>query len=405
MIQFCPERFESDLFRLLGPDGPDEIQNLLNPHRNSPYPLCKQDHLSRFPAEFRWIGKKGGWIDASQLKAAVAEHFPVMKSRRNLAFIFIVNPVLDRVARARYADEWKSVAELGFLDRIIGEQPAAQSANASTGRIAAAHLQKAIETNGTAILMDLGCGELGTTVPILNNLPADDRHKFTFILVDVMEAALQRSSKRLIEDCNVNPQNIITVRMFLQDINQMLVLEQFAGRVDASVSGACIHQNPNFWPIFQAVYRFLAPGGMFRYWDWLHPLWKGPVVSAGWNLRKSEIQAAREMARIWVGLHGYGLTVQEKQQGLKLSSFQQKLEADFDDDVQRAGFSFEKWVDTNLAGIKPPNGKCPYRWAEGHRPPEIPEHYLREIFGAGNVAHDRFPGTEILHGFVAMKPA
>ncbi len=416
-----------NLDRLLGLHGPDSVQDVINPFRNRFYPLSNVGPSCRFSTWDWWSNTSTsmcrlGWMSREDLwralldagvsltpdapkKPHVSASFeqsatnPVARTKE----MALVDEALLRRALSSYRKEWEGVAALRGLDTIISQQPAAVVANEVTGQMTAPHLEAVLSQNGRAVLMDLGPGTLGTTASVLSLIETKLLSGLTVVLADVMDEALVQSRARLQNEFHIPADHIVCVETFLQGMEQNEALGRFTGEVDVVVSGACIHQNPDFPPIFRFVHSLLRTGGLFRYWDWLHCLWEAPVVKRGVHLRTNrDLLAAVEMAQIWVGLWGYGVTPGQRAAGERLSDLQIEVASRFWETVAN-GFNFLRWVETNLVGIEPLNGKSPYCCAEAHQDPRRVYDMLKMAFNIGNVKRDFFSTSDTLCGFLCTK--
>ncbi len=403
------------------------IERIINPFGCFPqpsYPLDHVGHFSRFPKAYRWVmpakdlasispdyaslSGNVGWIDAAQLKAATAIYHGGSFNRMPIEeFKAMADIALDEIANQCYMAEWKSAAELGFIDRIIAEQPAARVANREFLTRITPYMIDRLKS-GSFVLMDLGVGNGGSSVAIVDSIPQEMRRDITLLAVDVMPDAVN-ASRALFEQKGVG--NVVPVVTLAAKMHESDVLAGYMGKVDGFVSGACIHQNTDFDSIFGTIKGLMSPGGTVWIWDWIHTAWIHPYLKTGYNIPDQNppgisgrgIDGVREMLKVWVGLHGWGVTEQEKSEGQTLGLYQRKLLDDFNFSVTRNGFIFNSWLDANLCGKTPPNGRSPYFSAEAHCDPFIYRNLLGTHFG--NYAVEQIKGTPLLFGFHSVKRA
>ena len=421
---------ENRLFELWMDEKLRDVQSVVNPSAGARYtdptelPSRRVDTLFRHMKEFRWKGSAAGrawispdyaelpgqvgWIDMDELEGVTARYVPELD---RVGFPYEVRGVFDvvgdRIAHVKYQDEWKSVKELGDIAVIINEQPAARVANETHCTKVTPHLIERLQRGG-AVLMDLGCGGGGSSYRVIEAVPSELRSRLTYLAVDVMQDGVDVCRERF------TPMGVkvVPVTTIAADMHDKPQIRAYKGKVDAFVSGACIHQNTNFDTVYSAVHELMAPRGQLRFWDWCHLAWSAPVLRAGYNLVETTeglpgrgVEGAREMCKVWVGLHGYGLSPQEKDRGEALGRYQKKLLADFERGIRGEGFDFTGWLQANLDGQEPTSKVTPYRRAEAHPDPEVYRHYLDRYFGRGATKIEPVPGTPLLFAFSVDKAA
>lgn len=414
---------ESDLFEVFMDPEAKPVAQLVHPYRDAPYPMSHIDTFARYPKGYRWVGPASdrswihpsyadlegmmGWIDLADLKNSVIQYVPAVARMGDDEFRAYADVALDRMAAVRYRDEWKSVAELGAIKTIIAEQPAARVANDSHTTKILPYIRERLGQGHDFVLMDLGIGEGGSSVRTIEALTPEERERVTLIAADIMPDAV-RISKERFKGLGVG--NVVPIGAMAQYMHESPELMLYQGEVDGFVSGACIHQNTRFDDVFGTVHNLMAPGGKLYFWDWLHMAWVHPVVIAGYNIPETTeglpgrgVEGVREMFKVWPGLHGWGPTPEEQEGGV--SEYQARLLREFDASVRTTGFNYHRWLQNNLAGHEPPNGRGPYRSAEAHCDPFIYKHYLEMFFGEGRVNVEQIEGTPLLFGFSVEKSA
>ncbi len=391
--------------------GFSRIQDILNPHRKKPYPMDHIGDFSRYPIEHRWKekdlrGNENGWIDAEKLKDAVQTIDPGVATIRDInGFKEIADRALNLRADSAYRGEWNDVQQLGDIDKIIGENPAAAEANKIIAdRILPTVLEK-LHKGDTFQLADFGIGQLGTTKRIVAGVPPGLRKNLHVLGVDVMDDARRISTEMLTSS---NPEygglpqkNVHMIESMFGQLHKNDKIWQYKRKVDGVVSGAAIHHQSHVRPFFETVYELLSPGGQMEIWDWLHKLWIGEVVKIGEYGNVSELykQGLKEMAKVWVGLHGYD------------DKYKDMIEQNFDETIYKTGFNFHAFMNRHLVGADIlEEKKTEFQSAEGHRDEYLYNDTIFDVFDtvvmypiADEEMLEKMPMATLLHGFSARE--
>ncbi|MFA4946120.1 MAG: class I SAM-dependent methyltransferase [Candidatus Micrarchaeia archaeon] len=395
--------------------GNPAINELLRPNARDAFPLNRFHDYSRLPME-HWRE----WIDFDAITAELMKNKRISKLveiEGSAALEKTLKEVMNWRAMTSYEEEWSNRTGAEIKKSVVEPSKGLPAdANEENAKGAAKDLHDRIAERGNASLMDLGCGGGGTIIPVIAELYPEERRKLDVHLVDVTNAGLKETKRKLkamgvrnVKTYKTNfyelayrvigaktPPRLFNPLRLLSGVALGKKARALRGKLDVIVSGAALHHAADVEPIFKAVSEMTRKDGTVHLFDWGHSRTETQTINLNDPRLKekvypvanapSHLDTIRAMSQTWLSLWGYAPEAKE----LLVKRLNQGGE-----------FNFAEWLTENKARLEPLREKPKSRfrllrkkegylpWCmEGHR---NPAEYVRLLEKYGFKTETSYP--------------